>query len=130
MRVLLLFLLVPLAMFLTGCGEATDTGIEGRVTLDGNALGHGNVLAVLNNGKSISGPISADGTFVLRARDGESVPDGDYKVAVIAFEGPPNNDPEAERNLIVPRVYTEPERSGLSFSFPNSNEVKLELVTQ
>jgi len=108
-----------------GCSSgSTGATVSGKVTLDGVPLEQGKVRGIHEGGDVVSGEIDG-GTFTLSRREGTGIAPGKYQVVVIAYanSSEAKNNPEARLQLLVPKRYTEPSRSGLSFSV-NAEEVK------
>lgn len=101
-----------------GCGSGdTETTVTGTVLLNGTPLDSGRVLAADEDGETVSGAISQGGQFTLTRGDTASIPPGNYRVSVVAYENAGlSNNPEAELKLLIPDRYTQPSTSKLSFS--------------
>ncbi len=100
---------------MVGCTDVdSGSSIVGTVKLDGELLASGRVLAVSDSGHSATAKIKPDGTYRVLTREGKGLQPGRYDLAVIAYEEGGSTDPEAPRESIVPRKYTEPKTSGFS----------------
>lgn len=133
------------AVLLFGCrGEGLDTErVTGRVLLDGRPLAHGTVTFVPEQGRAATGEIREDGTFRLSTYGrGDGATIGPHKVGVTCTEEVVEDRgtgdsldaglmPAATRSLI-PRRYTRPDTSGLTFEVEpgKTNEVVLELSSR
>jgi len=111
-----LFLLVVLS----GCSSNQVPG-SGTVKYDsGEPLQNGTV--VFKTGQhQYTGEIGTDGTFQLGGlKDGDGLPPGTYKVAVLGFD---TND-----NLLVSEKFSDANRSGLSFEVKKGEKNHFEVV--
>jgi len=103
-----------------GCGRTNPTNVSGQVTLNGNPPTWGTVTFHPVAGETpIHGKIDPRGTYLLRPRQSETIPPGEYIVTVKAFSGMPTEQmSSAEINalLITPKRYHNKKTSGLPFS--------------
>ena len=109
-------------VFLSGCGQ---TPVRGTVTFsDGSLLTVGTVLFE-NDQHTYKGTINKDGTFNMgMLKDGEGIPPGEYRVAVIAV------DPASEGEGQEPRLLTDPKyvssrTSGITYNVQKKMDIKL-----
>jgi hypothetical protein len=124
-------LVLLLAVAAGGCGRKTTATVRGKVTYQGTPLTMGSVVMVSEDGKiSARGQIQSDGTYQIA-----NAPTGKVKVGVAnpppigapggqPLSGSPN-DPETKQAAALaakyvpsPDIYTNPEKSGLSYEVP------------
>ncbi|QDT97785.1 carboxypeptidase regulatory-like domain-containing protein [Gimesia aquarii] len=121
-------LLLSTCLILAGCsGGPTDTPplarVKGTVTLDGKPLTSGTVQFTPNKdrgttGRMALGGIQPDGTFELmtiKAGDGAQI--GHHLVAIECYESTefdPKNPTNPEPKSLIPKRYTDSNKSGLT----------------
>ncbi len=122
---------IPLAL-LIGCGGGSEmVPIRGEVTFKGQPLARGivNYLpAEPNKGRTASGPLQADGTFVMTTmKAGDGVMPGVYDIIIHSYEENPDAPKTREEieaagssgqtpliKSIIPDKYASAETSGLN----------------
>jgi hypothetical protein len=127
------FLLLVLGASGCGFGEAGVGEVTGTVTFKDRLLTSGDVLMVTADGQKKWGAISPEGKY--RVKD---VPVGPVTIAVkdrprappglTNFRPPGRKAPPAEPYVQIPRKYTEPEKSGLTYTVergPQTFHIKL-----
>lgn len=104
------FLLLSLFLF-TGCGQ---TKVSGKVTFtDGTALSNGKVLFE-NDLHTYASSIQSDGSFDMgMLKDGEGIPAGQYRVAVVAFV--PGTETEMRPQLLTDSKFASSRSSGITY---------------
>ena len=129
-------LFVTLAVFSLAVGcrashELETAEVTGRVTIDGRPLTHGSVTFTPEQGRSATGVIQPDGSFVLQTygRNGAIV--GVHKVSVSCTEklpDPPQDPKNADAGMwpqersLIPERYTQSATSGMTFEVKSGEE--------
>ena len=127
---------VMILVALCGCGGGGNglAEVTGQVLLDGKPLTVGTVITLPDHGRGAQGAIDSQGRFTLDSGElGSGASVGVHRVAVAAYEGPAEFNPEGPpRKSLVPRHYTNPETSGLVIDVEPGkvNEVVLELSSK
>ena len=134
-------ILLTVAVVAAGCGrgdELPTAPVSGQLTIDGTPIPKGQVVFAPEQGRSASGIIQPDGTFVLSTYgDGDGAIVGRHTITVISSEAVEGADPydlDSPRRWLVPQRYSNPATSGLSFLVrddgPNVVEFDLSWHTQ
>lgn len=137
------FLALSIALpILIGCTGSTSepfgkpVPVKGKVTYNGKPAPAGCIITFINSerGFPASAPIDADGTYTLLFNGKPEVPVGNYKVSVTspaAAASADSSNPDAykammmnkplsrgsgEAKVAIPKKYTSPETSGVTFS--------------
>jgi len=132
------FWLLLLSLTLLGCGrghELPTAPVTGKILVDGRPVAKGQVIFAPEGGRAATGILQPDGTFTLstyRPNDGAVL--GKHTVTVISAE-PVEGAAEgidAEMRWLVPRRYSDPGTSGLTFEVTpgGPNRAVLELTTR
>ncbi|WP_425400753.1 carboxypeptidase-like regulatory domain-containing protein [Aeoliella sp.] len=121
----------------TGCGGKFDSTVQGKVTLDGEAVPQGTVSFLPTaGGPTAFARIDSSGTYEIRTGREAGLSPGDYLVAVVANEPAPvsqtaDGGPPPPGKPITPPWYRSQETSGLKFTVtPGKNEINLDLTSQ
>lgn len=124
-----------------GCsGSQHDTApVEGIVKLDGKPLSSAIVTFFPESGRSASGVLQEDGSYVLGTyTDSDGAIPGKHKVAITAFNQASkkpdfdNDRPNrSDRQSTIPVRYANPESSGLTYEVKagEANNAPFELVS-
>lgn len=122
--------------------EQATAPVAGTVTIDGEPLTSGLVTFWPEGGRTAKGYIQEDGTYTLGTYErADGATPGLHKISItfVSKEPPnrPNFDaPEPPRRQVapspIPRKYTNPNSSGLTFDVKagEDNQVSLELITK
>lgn len=134
--------------FLVGCGGKQPLGrarpVSGEVTYKGQAIA-GATVTFYNATESAFGHTDEQGKFHLRTAVGETVPLGDYQVAVSKTDAPPpgpqsmpetyvppdpNEPPPPPAKDVLPAQYNDPRTSPLKATVSDTgpNDFRLELT--
>ncbi|MDR3198782.1 MAG: hypothetical protein LBU34_13020 [Planctomycetaceae bacterium] len=123
------YIFLILLLFLTGCGQIK---ISGKVTFpDGLPLTTGRVIFA-NETNNYSGTIQQDGSFrVGMLKDGQGIPRGKYKVAVVdaiteEFPGP--RKPPIVTYLVAQK-FRSPTTSGIEYDI-RKNTTNISIVVE
>jgi hypothetical protein len=104
--------LATAAVVLAGCGsnDKKTAVVRGTVTYDGKAVPNGTVSFIPADGRSATGEVQPDGSYILTTyRKGDGAILGQHKVVIVAMEDMSNRLPEARNPLppsIIPVKYT------------------------
>ena len=120
-NILLLVLFALSAAILSGCGQ---TKVTGKVTFsDGSPLTSGTVIFE-NDQHSYTATIKGDGTFNMgMLKDGEGIPPGAYRVAVMAID--PASENEGTPRLLTHAKYASSRTSELTYDIQKSTSVTI-----
>ena len=107
---------------LSGCGQ---TPVKGTVTFsDGSPLTVGNVIFE-NDQHTYKGTINKDGTFNMgMLKDGEGIPPGEYRVAVVAVD-PASEGEGQEPRLLTDEKYVSSRTSEITYTVQKAMDIKL-----
>ena len=135
--------LVGVVFFVAGCNrsDADIAPVEGIVRLDGKPLSRGVVRFTPQAGRSASGQIASNGTFVLGTyspNDGARI--GKHRVTIFAAKEEPKKDrlitydetaSSPENASLIPLHYGSAEFSGLEFDVEpgKSNHAEFDLTS-
>jgi hypothetical protein len=128
-RCLVAILLIALA----GCSSRMAADVSGKVTLDGKAIGPGDVVFTpagqINN--AATGTIESDGSYFLKTGRTTGLSPGKYQASLSVREPPANfhpGDRPPPGRLLIPEKYQLPNTSGLEFEVqPGRNTIDLAL---
>jgi hypothetical protein len=135
-------LLLSLLCWFVGCGGGgpETASVEGVVRLDGKPLTSGMVTFFPKAGRSASGLIQADGTFVIGTyKNSDGALAGPYKVTVTpggqVTAMPDFDSDRPNRSAVtspIPVKYSNPEGSGLTFEVKagEDNHAEFDLVSK
>lgn len=100
-------------------GQLPTAKVSGKVTLDGKPVPVGLVIFTPESGRSASGKIQPDGTYVLETYDeNDGAVLGRHRLGVMARETIPGQGPMGSPKpgpSLIPERYGSAETSGLSF---------------
>ena len=128
---LTLLLFAVAVMFMTGCGNPK---VSGKVMFtDGEPLTTGNIMFE-NDQNTYRCDIRSDGTFDMgMLRDGEGLPPGEYRVAVVAVcpesAAAHNLDPDLPLRMLTPSKFTNSRTSGITYTVTDSTR-NIEIVVE
>jgi hypothetical protein len=111
-----------------GCGNSNrkTAPVEGTITYKGKPVPHGTVMFQPDDGPAATGEIQ-NGRYVLTTDpDGDGAVLGKHKVTVISLEDQSARLPEDRAPLlpaVVPLKYSFPDRSGLTATIEDKNNV-------
>ena len=117
---------ILLLLLLSGCG-ARESGVSGKVTVDGVPLTSGTVVFYpQKNGAAAYGSIQSDGTYSIETGASGGLAAGEYVATVVATT---KSEPGYQfGKLLTPIRYNKVETSDLKFSVkPGSNRIDLQL---
>lgn len=114
-------------LLFTGCADKGPVRgtVKGRVTMGTQVVTGATVFFEnVEQGVAINAPLDADGNFEVKSYQGDGLPVGTYKVAVlpggvmtVEEQGPKANEAKATRpkpNAAIPEKYHSPSTSGLT----------------
>ena len=120
-NILTLILFAFSAALLTGCGQ---TKVTGTVTFsDGSPLTSGRIMFE-NDQRTYTAAIKDDGTFNMgMLKDGEGIPPGEYRVAVMAIE--PGSENAEKPPLLTHSKYASSRTSGITYTIQKNTDVAI-----
>jgi len=118
---LTLILFVLAATLLSGCGQ---TKVTGKVTFpDGSPLTSGTVMFE-DDKHTYTATIKSDGTFNMgMLKDGEGIPPGEYRVAVLAID--PESEFAAQPRFLADLKYASSRTSGITYNIQKKTDVAI-----
>ena len=126
-NILPLILLTLSAMLLSGCGQ---TKVTGTVSFpDGSPLTTGTIIFE-DDKNSYTATIKDDGSFKMgMLKDGEGIPPGQYRVAIMAVDPESDNDVETQatskaRFLTHPK-YASSRTSGITYDVQKNMNITI-----
>jgi len=114
-----------------GCGSGL-VDVEGRVTLDGEALESGTVVFTAEDKPMAVGELGDDGRYRLRTGEDPGVLPGDYQVSISAYRTRASVDGSGEPipELLTPAKYNNAATSGLTAAVGGGDdEINFDLST-
>lgn len=132
---LLQSLIVCLVLGCKKSNELETAPVSGKVSLDGKPLKKGSVTFMPSRGRTATGEVQADGTFVLQTYDtADGAVIGIHQVGVVERTNQPfdESNPTLATNSLIPKKYFTPEDSGLKFEVKKGqgNVFNIELKTK
>ena len=120
-NILLLVLFALSTALLSGCGQ---TKVTGKVTFsDDSPLTSGTVIFE-NDQHSYTATIKSDGTFKMGVlKDGEGIPPGVYRIAVMAID--PASENESAPRLLTDSKYASSRTSGITYDIQKNTDVAI-----
>ena len=120
-NIFVLILLALSVMLFSGCGQ---TKVTGKIAFpDGSPLTTGVVLFE-NDQHTYKGTIK-NGTFSMgMLKDGEGIPPGEYRVAVIAIDPASEGEGQAPR-LLTDEKYVSSRTSGITYNVQKNMDITL-----
>jgi hypothetical protein len=114
----------------SGCGNARDGVVTGKVTHQGKTLASGTVVLFGEDNQPVQAPIGPDGAYRIHG-----APYGLARLAVFSpgagkplpartvkdkIKAPPPSAPDTSKWFPIPDIYTNPETSGLTLRLEHS----------
>jgi hypothetical protein len=121
---------------LASCSSKMAADVSGKVTLDGKAIGPGDVVFTPTGhaATAATGTIERDGSYFLKTGRTPGLAIGKYQVSLSVREPPADfhpGDRPPPGKLLIPDKYELPSSSGLEFDIqPGGNTIDLKLKSE